>query len=240
MTAGGAVGRRLADPTGGKWLDGHASIAHRFPVRPRTRAKTSSRAKRRPGAAMTTPAEPIEPPSVGAALRAARLDRGLSLEALAGASGVSRAMLGQIELGHSVPTITVLWKVAKALGVPIAVLLGGEKKLALTHLPRSRARLLSTQGGAMSSRALFPLDEARTVEFYELRVKRWSRQEFPAHAAGTTEHLAVAAGTLELTVGGEQCVLATGDAAVYQADMPHAYRNMGNAEALLYVVIGYA
>ena len=50
----------------------------------------------------------------------------------------------------------------------------------------------------------------------------------------------VATGTLELTVGSEKSLLRTGDAAVYQADLPHAYRNLGNAEALLYVVIGYA
>ncbi|MEP7126331.1 MAG: helix-turn-helix transcriptional regulator, partial [Byssovorax sp.] len=48
-------------------------------------------------------------PVVGANLRRLRAKRGLSLERLARASGVSRAMLGQIELGQSTPTINVLW-----------------------------------------------------------------------------------------------------------------------------------
>src|SRR6185503_14817644 len=56
-------------------------------------------------------------PVVGSNLRRLRTRRGLSLERLAQISGVSRAMLGQIELGQSAPTINVLWKIARALEV---------------------------------------------------------------------------------------------------------------------------
>ena len=56
-------------------------------------------------------------PIVGGNLRRLRMKRGLSLERLSRASGVSQAMLGQIELGQSTPTINVLWKIARALGV---------------------------------------------------------------------------------------------------------------------------
>ncbi len=48
-------------------------------------------------------------PVVGANLRRLRVKRALSLEKLSKLSGVSRAMLGQIELGQSAPTINVLW-----------------------------------------------------------------------------------------------------------------------------------
>ena len=62
-------------------------------------------------------------PVVGANLRRLRNQRGLSLERLAQISGVSRAMLGQIELGQSAPTINVLWKIASALEVPFSALI---------------------------------------------------------------------------------------------------------------------
>ena len=62
-------------------------------------------------------------PIVGANLRQLRIRRGLSLEKLAQRSGVSRAMLGQIELGQSAPTINVLWKIARALDVTFATLI---------------------------------------------------------------------------------------------------------------------
>src|SRR5438105_11258261 len=62
-------------------------------------------------------------PIVGTNLRRLRVKRGLSLEKLSKASGVSRAMLGQVELGQSAPTINVLWKISRALGVPFSALI---------------------------------------------------------------------------------------------------------------------
>jgi transcriptional regulator with XRE-family HTH domain len=56
-------------------------------------------------------------------LKRHRTRQGHSLERLARLAGVSRAMLSQIETGKSVPTISLLLKVADALGVPIANLL---------------------------------------------------------------------------------------------------------------------
>jgi transcriptional regulator with XRE-family HTH domain len=66
---------------------------------------------------------PESRPVVGSNLRRIRTMRGLSLERLARASGVSRAMLGQIELGQSTPTINTIWKIARALNCQFSVLI---------------------------------------------------------------------------------------------------------------------
>ena len=71
-------------------------------------------------------ADPELPAVLGRNLRRLRTSQGHSLERLAKQSGVSRAMLGQIETGKSVPTIALLWKVANALHVPFANLLQTE------------------------------------------------------------------------------------------------------------------
>src|SRR5690242_13268154 len=55
----------------------------------------------RPTKAPILDGETADSPEVGHNLRRLRLARELSLEALAKSSGVSRAMLSQIELGHS-------------------------------------------------------------------------------------------------------------------------------------------
>jgi transcriptional regulator with XRE-family HTH domain len=60
---------------------------------------------------------------VGTNLRQQRLRRGLSLDQLARASGVSRSMLGQIESGQSSPTIKTLWRIAVGLAVPLSALI---------------------------------------------------------------------------------------------------------------------
>lgn len=63
------------------------------------------------------------PQILGRNLRRLRTRQGHSLERLAKLSGVSRAMLGQIETGRSAPSISLLWKITTALGVPFATLL---------------------------------------------------------------------------------------------------------------------
>ncbi|HML28970.1 MAG TPA: helix-turn-helix transcriptional regulator, partial [Hyphomicrobium sp.] len=60
---------------------------------------------------------------VGENLRQLRRKQGLSLEQLAAVSGVSRAMLGQIETGKSAPTINLLGRIAEALKVSVSGLI---------------------------------------------------------------------------------------------------------------------
>lgn len=179
-------------------------------------------------------------PVVGQNLRRLRVKRGLSLERLSRASNVSRAMLGQIELGQSTPTINVLWKIARALGVPFSTLITNRSMGRTTVMAASRAKVLTSHDGAFSSRALFPFDEPRTVEFYELRLAPLSTENADPHPPGTFENLVVTTGTLEMTVGGERHLLGTGDAILFEADVPHQYRNPGNTELLMYLVMTYA
>lgn len=178
---------------------------------------------------------------VGENLELLRRQRGLSLERLAARAGVSRAMLGQIEAGDSAPTIAVLWKIARGLGVRFADLLGDEPEQALVILPRSAAKALRSQDGQFESRALFPFDRERRAEFYELRLKVGCVEQAEPHAEGTYENLVVQQGCLRLTVGDRAPVdLAAGDAAYFRADAPHAYANPGDVEAVVYLVMTYA
>ncbi len=53
-------------------------------------------------------------------LKQLRQQRGWSLSRLAEATGVSKAMLGQIERNESSPTVATLWKIATGLNVPFS------------------------------------------------------------------------------------------------------------------------
>lgn len=178
-------------------------------------------------------------PVVGSNLRRLRIRRGLSLERLAQASGVSRAMLSQVELGRSTPTINVVWRVAHALQIPFSSLIAEDATRATTVLRRDDAKVLSSRDGAFTSRALFPFDKPRRVEFYELRVAPHGVERADAHPPGTVENLVVASGAVEIETAGRRERLATGDAVVFQADVPHVYANGDDREAVLYLVMTY-
>ncbi len=202
--------------------------------------------KARPAAQRAVPAEPPEPSTgilnqtVGQNLRRLRTRRSLSLERLAQVSSVSRSMLGQIELGQSAPTINVLWKIAQALEVPFSALLAEQQRGGTQVLAASATKKLSSMDGRFASRALFPYDGPRRVEFYELRLQPGGIEEAGAHAAGTVENLVVNAGRVEIQVAEARHALEKNDAILFEADVPHVYRNVGTDEAVMYLVMTYS
>lgn len=213
---------------------------------PASRA-TAKRARDGRHAAGSSPAGVSSPapeadlrPAIASNLRRLRTEHGLSLERLARASGVSRAMLGQIEVGQSTPTINVLWKIARALDVSFSTLIAQKNTSGVKVLPAARARILTSQDGGFSSRALFPVDEARSVEFYELRLAAHSAEHADPHPPGTVENLVVTSGTVEIAAGKERHRLSAGDAIQFEADVPHEYRNPGDRQAVMYLVMTYA
>ena len=184
-------------------------------------------------------------PVVGVNLRRLRVRRGLSLEKLSQRSGVSRAMLGQIELGQSAPTINVLWKIARALDVTFATLIQAREAGGTMVLKKQQAKVLTSNEGVFSSRALFPFDGPRRAEFYELRLTPKGVEVADAHAPGTVENLVVVEGQLEISLTrndgpNELHRLDAGDAILFEADVPHSYVNVGANDCVMYLVMTYA
>lgn len=179
-------------------------------------------------------------PVVGPNLRRLRVKRGLSLERLARASGVSRAMLGQIELGQSTPTVNLLWRVSRALGVSFSTLITAASAPRTAVVPAEGAKILTSRESSFTSRALFPAHAPRATEFYEARLGPLSVERCAALPPGTTGNLVVADGTVKIDVGSEQHLLRSGDAILFEADIAHVYSNLAATEALMYVVMNYA
>jgi transcriptional regulator with XRE-family HTH domain len=127
---------------------------------------------------------------VGVQLREKRKTRGLSLDELAVASGVSRAALSQIELCKSNPSLGVLWKIAVGLGIPFSELIGGQGQ-GVSILRRTDAHVLRSSDGKMESRPLSPTGSNPWVELYELRLAARASHASDPHAPGTREIVVV-------------------------------------------------
>ena len=81
----------------------------------------------------------------GATLQKLRLARGLTLDDLSRAAGVSKSMLSQIEREKTNPTIAVAWRLANALGVTGDYLLEGTTEEAARANFEDRELLLQFQ-----------------------------------------------------------------------------------------------
>jgi transcriptional regulator with XRE-family HTH domain len=171
-------------------------------------------------------------------LRDKRKDRGMSLDQLALASGVSRAALSQIETCKSNPSLSVLWKIAVGLQIPFSELLG-ESGPTVNLLRRADTQVLRSADGRMESRPATPAGLSRQLEVYELRLAARSTHTSDAHAPGTSELIIVLAGSLRMHVGNDKYELGAGDSLAFPADRPHTYENPGAGEARYHDVIIY-
>lgn len=171
-----------------------------------------------------------------ARLRAARRDQGLSLDAVAKLSGVSRSMVSQIERGESSPTISTLWNLTRALQVDFAGLLdGAAAKARIETLRADHVPTIDNLGQNVRIRILSPPEEAGRHEVYELVFTLDGVLDSQPHTRGAREHLTVIEGVVDVVSGDATTRLQAGDTARYASDVAHRITAVGAARAFLVV-----
>lgn len=164
-----------------------------------------------------------------ALLRAVRQQRGLTLEALAAQTGLTKSYLSKIERRQSTPSIAVALKVAKALDVDVGRLFSDEAAQEKITVDRAadaageRYRVLSSLllGKSMSPFLVRPTEQP--VD-----------DAHPEHAG--QEFLFVHAGRVELDYGDKTIMLGPGDSAYFDASISHKIRAVGAEPAEVLVV----
>lgn len=173
---------------------------------------------------------------LAASLRGARKARGLSLDAVAKLSGVSRSMVSQIERGESSPTVATLWNLTQALQVDFAGILESKASPTIEIVRAGVAPVIDGRGEGLRIRILSPAETVGEHEVYELEFQTGGTLDSDPHSAGCREHLTVIDGQLRLRSGDEECTLGPGDTARYPADRAHAiHAEAGGARAILIV-----
>jgi transcriptional regulator with XRE-family HTH domain len=148
--------------------------------------------------------------------------RNLTQGALAKSAGVPRSTIANLESSTGNPSLTVLVKVANALGVPLDELLAS---------PRAKVRKWSgdeiaaqSGGRGVTMRSLIPErvpDEVLNVmEFAPGASMRGS-----PHLPGTREFFTCLAGQVTIFVAGDRFDLSPGDVLAFPGNVAHSYRN---------------
>ena len=144
---------------------------------------------------------------LAASLREARKARGLSLDAVAKLSGVSRSMVSQIERAESSPTVATLWNLTQALQVDFAGLLEGRGDVGIEVVRAGAAPVIGGRGKGVSIRILSPAEAVGDYEVYDLRFAAEGVLDSEPHTAGCREHLTVIEGQVRVVSGEETQVL---------------------------------
>ena len=164
---------------------------------------------------------------VGANCAGFRGQRGLSLEALARLSGISKGMLVEIEQKRTNPSIATLCRIANALNVGLAELLYEKPAVArvVRHAADAGKEFWHTAAGSTA----VLIDAARILnvggELWRWVLAPSETFEGAAHPEGTQEFLHVLRGTLAVDVAGETTQCGARESLRVRADVPHSYRN---------------
>ena len=167
-----------------------------------------------------------------------RAERGLSLEALAESSHVSRSMISLIERGESSPTAVVLEKLATGLGVPLASLFDAPAAPADPVSRRKDQVEWRDPASGYVRRNVSPPGFPSPLQIVEVVFPAGARvaYETGARPGVTHQQIWVLQGALEVTLGKARHALEAGDCLAMLLDQPITFRNR-TAKPVRYAVV---
>lgn len=174
--------------------------------------------------------------SFGARVRQRRHQAGLTLEAFAGRSGVSRAALSKIERGERKPGLGVAVRIADALGTSLSELLGQQVIPEVQVLRGPSLAALTDEDTGVIRESLFPTMDG--VELVRYTLPPGSQAgPFHPHDPGSREVFTVIEGSVTVRAGTHEVSLDKGDLAALPGDVAHTLTNAGDDPASLVLVI---
>jgi len=163
-------------------------------------------------------------------VRDLRVAQGLSLEALAAKSGVSRSMISLVERGESSPTAVVLDKLATGLGVVLASLFDAPAAAETPSGPvarRDEQTVWRDPASGYVRRSVSPAGVPQPLRIVEVRFPAGARVAFENGAREVRVHqqVWVLEGAIDVTVGAERHRLREGDCLAMRLDHPTMFHN---------------
>lgn len=192
---------------------------------------------------------------MGVAVRARRQALGFTLDVLARGSGVSRAMLSDVERGNRSPTLKILSQIAMGLGCRVSDLLDEPPPHQLTLVRADQHPAVVDEISGVERRTLASPWLAPGTELVRYLLPPGSSMrrgptvvtyaaadgilslDYPPNPHGSREHVCVEQGRVEFSGGGLQTQLALGDTVAYRLVGDHIFTNTGRGVCRLALLL---
>lgn len=175
---------------------------------------------------------------VGERLKTLRIEAGMTLEHLAGLSGVSRAMISRIERGEASPTAVLLARLSMALGLSLSAFFASGKRTD-PFLRREDQHVWMDPDTGYVRRSVSPNGTGALVDLVEVMLPSGRKVHFPPQSinAGVCQHVWVLEGDLLLEVEGQSYPMARGDCLYHDIGRGHSFINPGSTPVRYAVVL---
>jgi transcriptional regulator with XRE-family HTH domain len=185
--------------------------------------------------------EAAPPFQIGRNIQEIRRRKNMTLGHLSTRSGVSKAMLSQIETDKANPTVATVWKIASGLHVDIETLLriDGEPDRKFNVSREEDITTIDTEDRGIHIKVLSPFSLVEDLEIYSLAFEPGGKLESSPHFSRTEEFLTIVEGSVEVTAGGKKAVLQAGDFINYHCDIPHAIYNVAETRSVVHMIVRF-
>ncbi len=178
---------------------------------------------------------------IGEKLARARESMGLTLQQIAGLSGVAPSTIQKVEAGTMTPSIAVMMKIARGLRKKVGFFLDEEDGNTDVSLDRKRDRASpALQEKGFSVHGLSTDLGAPEMDGFVLTLPPGANSgREPLHHRGD-ELVYCVRGRVTFTINGEDYKLGPGDSLHFKSDLPHSWKNSGRSSAELILVCSLA
>ncbi len=163
--------------------------------------------------------------AIGARVKRERQARQWTLDQLAGAAGVSRRAVVNVEQGVANPSVGTLLRISDALGIGLPALVEPPAPRPVKVTRSGAGAVLWTGEGGGRGVLVAGTEPPDVIELWDWTLEPGDRHESEAHTPGTKELVQVQQGQVSITVGDQEIVLKTGDAIGFPGDVAHSYHN---------------
>ena len=167
--------------------------------------------------------------AIGRRIRKLRKDRGLTLQQLAGAAGISSSMLSLVERGLASPSIGSLIVVSEALGRPMSDLMDIDNHSDDIVVRSESAQAVVTNGNVLRQVMKEDLSNGVSIAINQYQPGAASNETALAHDG--FEYGLVLEGAMTVEVDGISHELKEGDLIAYSSRRPHRIWNSGTVTA---------
>lgn len=174
-------------------------------------------------------------------IRTLRTEKKMTLEKLAGAVGCTRAFLSQIENGSANPSITMLYKIAGALEVPVSELFRPHDvgNIRAFRLAKAERRTIRYPDGKVESelltRGVFQKKMQPVISYIEPGGSLDDGDHI-VHPPGSEEFVLIQKGELEFSFSDQTIVVREGDTLYFDGSQPHSWANRSTEPAVVLFV----
>ena len=176
--------------------------------------------------------------NIGLVLKEVRFKRGLTLDEASKLTGVSKAMLGQIERGESVPTISTLWKISTGLKLSFSEFLSSKKQDSEV-IDINALEAMFESDGKMILYNVFPFNPFLGFEYFYIKLLPGAYHQASPRNSSCEEYITVTKGVLKLIVDENQYILKAPSAISFRGDKVHIYSNPYEEEVIFQNIIKY-